>query len=162
VLYGIGLHACGDLVHETFLRERVLQASRRTQRSGEERRWDRMGEYTLAGDRARAVVCATDAAGHICRDSVLSVVKVLGVGRLRARLYGLWRKAKQQPRRDVARRVIPWTVTEVRGPRLVIPRDDVAVGVEPGLLIHHERQTVVLTPDHFVLARELHTYGFPD
>ena len=42
ILDRIGLHARGDLVHEGFVRERVLQAAGRSQRSGEERRSHRV------------------------------------------------------------------------------------------------------------------------
>ena len=71
----IGLHVRRDFVHEALVRERVLQARRRSQRPGEERRRDRVREHALARDRAGAAARAADAAGHVRRRGVAAVVE---------------------------------------------------------------------------------------
>ena len=156
VLHRIRFHVRGDFVHEAFLRERILQARGRAQRTGEERRRHGMRQHALASDGAGAVVLAADAARDIRGHRVAAVVEILRIGRARARLHRLRREAKQQARRDIARRVVAGTVAERRRPCLVVPRDDVPLRVETDLLIDDERQAVVLAPRHFVLARQLH------
>ena len=75
VLDGIGLHACGELVHERLVREGVLQPARRAQRAGEERRADGVRQHALALHRAGAATRAADAAGDVRRRGVAAVVE---------------------------------------------------------------------------------------
>ena len=58
---------------------------------------------------------------------------------------------------DVSWRGIARTPAAAGRPRLVVPRDDRAVRVEPDALVDHEQVAVVL-PRHLVLAGQLHAH----
>ena len=159
----IGLHLRRDLVEEALLREGVLQPRGRTQRSGQKRRRHGMRQHALARDGAGAIVLAADAPGDVRRARrCCRCPSCCGSGALRARRDRRGAKPSQQSRGHVAGRVVARPVAERRRPRLVVPRDDVAAGIETGLLIDDERQAVVLAPRHFVLARQLHAHRLAD
>ena len=84
-----------------------------------------------------------------------------GAGAGRSRREVRRRESQQRTGDDVPGPVGSRTVAQARRPRLVIPRDDVAAGIERGPLIDHIRGAVILER-HLVLARELHAHGLAD
>ena len=127
----IGLHVRRDLVHERLVRERVLQTRRRSQRTGEERRRDRVRQHALARRPCRCRRSAPPTQ-PVTYDGA-ALLPLLNAGRRRRRRSRRERRrleAGEHAGDDVARRVVAGPAAERRRPRLVVPRDDRAVGVE--------------------------------
>src|SRR5439155_16772736 len=127
-----------------LVREAVLQARRRTQRSGEEVRLDGVRQHTLAPDRAGAAALAADAARHVRRRGIAAVVE---------RAPWILRRCPRRERRrleagqltgdHIAGPVVSGPPAERRRPSLVVPCDDGAVGVDADALIDDDRDASV-------------------
>ena len=75
-LHGIRLSARGELIHERFMRERILQTCRRPKRTGPEGASQVVDQYALADDGARAPNLASKSPRHIRRDAVAVVIEI--------------------------------------------------------------------------------------
>ena len=81
VLHRIGIDTRRDFVQEGFVSERVLQASRRPQRPGEERGFNHVQQYPFAANGAGAAAHTAATPGHV-RRHVVAAVFILAGGRL--------------------------------------------------------------------------------
>ena len=126
-------------------------------RSGPVKKRDLHGvrQHALAADRAATAAPAANAAGDVRRRGVAAVVESGRLRRRAARREGRRLEAGQHAGDDVAWRLVPGTAAERGRPRLVVPRDEIAGGVEAHALIDDVGGAVVL-PRHLVLARQLH------
>ena len=158
----VGLDVGRHLVDEALVSERVLQTLRCPQRPGEKRRAHAVRQHALAAHDTGAILAAADAAGDVGRRGVQVVVeRRRRRGRRRARRHGRGLHAEQVSRHHVAGRGIAGTPAAAGRPGLVVPRDDLAVGIQADALVDDEQVSVVL-PRHLVLARELHLHRAPN
>src|SRR5438270_13088237 len=70
---GSGMYA--EFVHEALVRKCVLNAQRRTQRAGEERRADCAGQNAFAADGSSTRAVSLNACGHVRGDGVAAVAQ---------------------------------------------------------------------------------------
>ena len=121
IFHRIGFDVRRQFVHEALVRERVLQARRRAQRAGPERRDDVVHEHAFALDRSGAFARAANVARHVRRHAVAVVVERRGRGRGRAGIERLWLKAGEKsgdhvPGRAGVRVDFPARETRLRDP----------------------------------------------
>ena len=145
---GIGFGARGQLVHEGFVGESILQARGRTQRRGVERRRHVVEQRALRLDGAGAARLRRRPRRRNRTGTELLPLSILhGIGRGRARQR---RPQAQSPSRvpltTLPGCVVAGAVAEDGGPGFVVPGDDVALGVEGGALVHDEGQAVIFAP----------------
>src|ERR1700679_4073578 len=136
-----------QLVHETFVRERVLDSQRRPQRPGKEWRPYRVGEHALATHQTSALALASDAPRHISRNGIAAVPKLTGGLRRSACLQRFSLVAQQHPGDHVARPVISRPIAKRRNPAFAIPDGDAPSVVKPYPVLDQTRIAVVL-PGH--------------
>ncbi len=120
---GIGFDVRGNLVHEAFVREGILQTRGRAQRAGPEGRDDVVREDALALDGAGAAAAVFDAAGDIRGNRVAAVVEARAAAMAgSAARNGSGSKPDEQSGDDVAgalrrRGDCRGRATTIRGPR---------------------------------------------
>src|SRR5579863_10324387 len=141
------------------MREGVLQARGRSQRTRPEWRYDVVYQHAFALDATCALARAANPAGEIGWHAVAVVVECGGRRRGRAGIKRFGLKAREKSGDDVAGGAGSRTIAEGWRPRFVLPRDDVSLRIDTRALIHQECVPVVL-PRHLVLAGELHADRF--
>ena len=156
---GIGFRAGGELVHEAFVSEGVLQAGRGAQRTGKKWRRDVVGERAFGFYGAGAFGSATDVAGAIGGHAIGVVAVGARLGRGSSGRERIGGKTGERARGHVAGGAGAGAVAANGGPGFVIPDEDISLSVERGALVHDEGESVVFAPGHFVLAGELHAHG---
>ena len=150
---GIGPRRRRELVDEALVGERVLDPRRRAERAGEERRVDRLRDHAGVRDETLLLQQVT---GNRVR-----VVRAERRERRRARPGRREREPDQGAGRQVRRADVAWAAATRGLEALVVPGDQVAVGVEAALDLHHHRRPVVL-PDVLVAAHPLHAHRCTD
>ena len=99
-------------------------------------------------------------AGHVRGHSVAIVAIGARFGRGSSGHERFRREARQRPRNHIPGRGIPGPVPQHRGPRFVVPGHDISVAVQGCSFIHHECESVIFAPGHFVFSRQLHAHRF--
>src|ERR1700679_2446795 len=108
----VGLDATGQLVHEAFMREGILQSLRRTQRTGEKWRGGIVNQRPFRFDRAGALGRFADGPREIGGDAVAAVVVVPRLGRGRSGLERLRLKAREHAADNIPRGAIARAIPE--------------------------------------------------
>src|SRR5579864_2021046 len=139
-----------DLVDEALMREGVLEPGRRSQRPGVEGRLDRVRQDTLALHRPRPAALPSDTPGEVRRRGVAAIAQFARRLGGPARRHGGRLEAGKLARDDVAGLVVAGPPSFRDRPRLAVPRDDAAAGVDAGALVDDGCKAVIL-PRHFVL-----------
>src|SRR6266567_5356340 len=152
----VGLCRCTHFVHETLVSKGILDAQRRAQRPGEERRRHGMRHNTLAPNASGAATLPANTAGNVGWHGVRAIAKLASWFCRCTWCYGLWRVSEQQPGNDVTRAVVAGPAPSRRYPVFAVPSHDGSALINAGTLLDDTSGAEVL-PRHFIHARKLYT-----